>query len=168
MEFRLLRGTENSRNSVPNHSEEDENAWNSIPWKRNKKTIENMFQSILQKRKQIKPKQTKDQPKQIKDKLGKKTNLFLSPLETSPYIVRTTIQRPSVAHFSLEMSPAAVIPLDLSILQHGACATPCSSCPNKSVCPKQPARLLNVSVLLQTVLPPGRVPFTALQQLVLP
>jgi hypothetical protein len=31
--------------------------------------------------------------------------------------------------------------------KNGSCATPCSSCPNKSVCPKQPARLLDVSVL---------------------
>jgi hypothetical protein len=83
-----------------------------------------MFRSILQKRKQIKPKQTKDQPKQTKDKLKKKQICFCPPPETSPYIVRTTIQRPSVAHFSLEMSPAAVIPLDLSILEHAACATP--------------------------------------------
>jgi hypothetical protein len=29
-EFRLFRGTENSRNSVPNHSAEEKNVWNSV------------------------------------------------------------------------------------------------------------------------------------------
>ncbi len=31
-EFRLFRGTENFRNSVPNRSAEEKNAWNSVPW----------------------------------------------------------------------------------------------------------------------------------------
>ncbi len=35
-EFRLFRGTENSRNSFPDHSEEDKNVRNSIPLNRNK------------------------------------------------------------------------------------------------------------------------------------
>ncbi len=32
MEFRLFRGTENSRISVANRSAEEKNAWNSVPW----------------------------------------------------------------------------------------------------------------------------------------
>jgi hypothetical protein len=35
-EFRLFRGTENSRNSVVNHSTEEETSWNSVPWNKNK------------------------------------------------------------------------------------------------------------------------------------
>jgi hypothetical protein len=29
-------GTENSRNSVPNHSSEEKNAWNSVLWNKNR------------------------------------------------------------------------------------------------------------------------------------
>ncbi len=46
-EFRLFLGTENSRNSVPNHSEEDKNARNSIPLNRNTSKLLKIF-SILQ------------------------------------------------------------------------------------------------------------------------
>jgi len=35
-EFRLFRGTGNSRNSVPNHSLADKNAWNSVQWNKNR------------------------------------------------------------------------------------------------------------------------------------
>ncbi len=31
----LFRGTENSRNSIPNHSAEEKNAQNSAPWNKN-------------------------------------------------------------------------------------------------------------------------------------
>jgi hypothetical protein len=38
-EFRLFRGTENSRNSVPNRSIEEKNARNSEPWNKNRSKI---------------------------------------------------------------------------------------------------------------------------------
>jgi hypothetical protein len=36
-EFRLFRRTKNSRNSVVNHSTEEETSWNSVPWNKQKK-----------------------------------------------------------------------------------------------------------------------------------
>jgi hypothetical protein len=36
VEFRLLRGTENSQNFVPNHSTEEKTIPNSIPWNKNR------------------------------------------------------------------------------------------------------------------------------------
>ncbi len=35
-EFRLFRGTQKSQNSVPNHSEEEKNVRNFVPWKMKK------------------------------------------------------------------------------------------------------------------------------------
>jgi hypothetical protein len=53
-EFRLFRGTENSRYSVPNHSTEEKNAQNSV---RGTKTEANSWNSVLNhflwKRKQL-------------------------------------------------------------------------------------------------------------------
>jgi hypothetical protein len=37
--FRLFRGTEISRNSVPNHSVEEKNAWNSVQWNKNRSRL---------------------------------------------------------------------------------------------------------------------------------
>ncbi len=37
--FRLFRGTENSRNSVPNRSTEEKNARNSVPWNKNRRKL---------------------------------------------------------------------------------------------------------------------------------
>ncbi len=42
-EFRLFRGTENSRNSVSNCSKEDKNARDYIPWSRNKSKLSKFF-----------------------------------------------------------------------------------------------------------------------------
>ncbi len=39
VEFRLFRGTENSRNSIPNFSAEEKNARNSVPWNENRKKL---------------------------------------------------------------------------------------------------------------------------------
>jgi hypothetical protein len=45
-EFLLLRGPENSQNSVPNHSAEEKNARNSLPWNKNRsKLLEFRFES---------------------------------------------------------------------------------------------------------------------------
>ncbi len=38
-EFRLFRGTENSRNSIPNRSIEEKNARNSVPWNKNRSKL---------------------------------------------------------------------------------------------------------------------------------
>jgi hypothetical protein len=38
-EFRLFRGTENSWNSIPNHSAEEKNARSSVPWNKNRSKL---------------------------------------------------------------------------------------------------------------------------------
>ncbi len=38
-EFRLFRGTENFRNSVPNHSTEEKNARPGLPWNKNRNNL---------------------------------------------------------------------------------------------------------------------------------
>ncbi len=38
-EFRLFLGTENSRNSIPNHFAEEKNAQNSVPWNKNRSEL---------------------------------------------------------------------------------------------------------------------------------
>jgi hypothetical protein len=38
-EFRLFRGTENSRNSVPKHSAEEKKVRNSVPWNKNRSKL---------------------------------------------------------------------------------------------------------------------------------
>jgi hypothetical protein len=47
-EFRLFRGTEKSRNSVPNRSAQEKNARNSVPWnKKIEATLEIPFRSCI-------------------------------------------------------------------------------------------------------------------------
>jgi hypothetical protein len=46
-EFRLVRGTENSRNSIPNHSVEEKTIRNSVRW--NKNTVEANFRNFVPK-----------------------------------------------------------------------------------------------------------------------
>jgi hypothetical protein len=42
-EFQLFRGTENSRNSVPSHSTEEKNVWNSVPWNKNRSKLSELL-----------------------------------------------------------------------------------------------------------------------------